>query len=197
MSSKALAANLSPPRFHLGGSAGGSVTKARGGGSRQGRLRRLRPPRCAKARTRAAHASQRGSSKRHDIVNPLRPRRRRAQVWRTVAAGGRRPQAAAGGHPPQAAVHVFSVYEREWGHPSSLVVLHRAVPGGSCDGRNPGEIGVDLPCELAPTSKYPRFDLAIGGTGGANLKNPRCPREPQPPTWPRPTPPCPLRGGCR
>ena len=166
-----------------GGSAGGSVTKARGGGSRQGRLRRLRPPRCAKARTRAAHASQRGSSKRHDIVNPLRPRRRRAQekntkavgrrrragprdaaagrrrrppprsvrrpqatasrqrgeqqrggrqrgerqraaAWRTVAAGGRRPQAAAGGHPPQAAVHVFSVYEREWGHPSSLVVLH-------------------------------------------------------------------------
>ena len=49
--------------------------------------------------------------------------------------------------------------------------------------------GVDLPCELAPTSKYPRFDLAIGGTKGANLKNPRCPREPQPPTWPRPTPP--------
>ena len=128
-SAKALAANLSPPRFHLGGSAGrsagGSVTKARGGGSRQGRLRRLRPPRCAKARTRAAHASQRGSSKRHDIVNPLRPRRRRAQVWRTVAAGGRRPQA------PQAATRrrrpfmYFSVYEREWGHPSSLVVLHK------------------------------------------------------------------------
>jgi hypothetical protein len=46
-------------------------------------------------------------------------------AWRTVAAGGRRPQAAAGGHPPQAAVHVFSVYEREWGHPSSLVVLHK------------------------------------------------------------------------
>ena len=74
---------------------------------------------------------------------------------------------------------------------------YRSLPGGNRDGRNPGEIGVDLPCELAPTSKYPRFDLAIGGTGGANLKNPRCPREPQPPTWPRPTPPCPLRGGCR
>ena len=78
-----------------------------------------------------------------------------------------------------------------------LETAYSSLPGGSCDGRNPGEIGVDLPCELAPTSKYPRFDLAIGGTGGANLKNPRCPREPQPPTWPRPTPPCPLRGGCR
>jgi len=78
-----------------------------------------------------------------------------------------------------------------------LETAYSSLRGGSCDGRNPGEIGVDLPCELAPTSKYPRFDLAIGGTGGANLKNPRCPREPQPPTWPRPTPPCPLRGGCR
>ena len=47
---------------------------------------------------------------------------------------------------------------------------YSSLPGGSCDGRNPGEIGVDLPCELAPTSKYPRFDLAIGGAGGANLK---------------------------
>ena len=91
--------------------------------------------------------------------------------------------------PPTALAQWLAVIGSEGGY--------RSLPGGSCDGRNPGEIGVDLPCELAPTSKYPRFDLAIGGAGGGNLKNPRCPREPQPPTWPRPTPPCPLRGGCR
>ena len=42
---------------------------------------------------------------------------------------------------------------------------YRSLPGGSCDGRNPGEIGVGLPCELAPPSKYPRFDLAIRDSG--------------------------------
>ena len=44
---------------------------------------------------------------------------------------------------------------------------YRSLPGGKRDGRNPpGEIGVDLPCELAPTSKYPRFDLVIGEQEG-------------------------------
>ena len=64
-----------------------------------------------------------------------------------------------------------------------LLVLktgYRSVPGGSNVRETSGEIGVDLPCELAPTSKYPRFDLAIAGTREADLKNPRCPREPQP-----------------
>ena len=71
--------------------------------------------------------------------------------------------------PPAALAQWLAILEIKSGYSS--------LPGGSCDGRNPGEIGVDLPCELAPTPKYPRFDLAIGGTGGANLKNPRCPRE--------------------
>ena len=51
--------------------------------------------------------------------------------------GERLPQAAAGRRPPQAATRrrrpfmYFSVYEREWGHPSSLVVLHNASASAS------------------------------------------------------------------
>ena len=62
-----------------------------------------------------------------------------------------------------------------------LEAAFRSVPGGSNARETSGEIGVDLPCELAPTPKYPRFDLAIAGTRGVNLKNTRFPREPQPP----------------
>ena len=56
-----------------------------------------------------------------------------------------------------------------------LETAYGSLRGGNRDGRNPGEIGVGLPCELAPMPKYPRFDLAIGGAGGGEFEKSEVP----------------------